>query len=54
MSIHDKCRAIRTEDGHTLICWKSPGHVDSRSADNREHYDPSTNVRWSGDKEQSR
>jgi hypothetical protein len=34
------------------ICWKSPGHVDSRSAENREHYDPDADVRWSDEEEQ--
>jgi hypothetical protein len=45
----DLCLATRTEDGQTLICWKSPGHITSRSAENREHYDPSADVRWSDD-----
>jgi hypothetical protein len=47
----DLCLATRTEDGHTLICWKSPGHVDSKSAINREHYDPSAEKRWSDEEE---
>jgi hypothetical protein len=50
----DLCLATRTEDGRTLICRKSPGHVDSRSAENREHYDPSAEKRWSDDKEPTR
>jgi hypothetical protein len=48
----DLCLATRTEDGRTLICRKSPGHINSRSAENREHYDPSADARWSDNEEQ--
>lgn len=47
----DLCLATRTEDGRRLTCWKSPGHVNSRGAENREHYDPSADVRWSDGEE---
>lgn len=45
--LNDKCRAIKiTSDGSTLICWKSPGHVESKLSDRREHYDPSADEYW--------
>jgi len=44
--IHAKCLATETRNGHTLICWKSPGHDKSTDPQHREHYDPSAEERW--------
>jgi hypothetical protein len=45
----DKCLAVAIKDGRTLVCWKSPGHVESKHSDRREHYDPSAEERWADD-----
>jgi hypothetical protein len=54
MTNPDLCLAEHIEDGRKLTCRKCPGHVNSRSAENREHYDPSADVRWSDDEEKTR
>lgn len=45
-NIHAKCCAVSIKDGQTLVCWKSPEHVKSSDPARREHYDPSTEQRW--------
>jgi hypothetical protein len=51
MTTRDLCLATRTEDGRKLTCRKSPGHITSRSVENRKHYDPSAEKRWSDEEE---
>lgn len=44
--LKEKCLAVAIRDGRTLLCWKSPNHVDSTYESRREHYDPSADMRW--------
>lgn len=44
--VHAKCLAATTRNGRTLVCWKSPEHVDSKDSARHEHYDPSADERW--------
>lgn len=44
--VHAKCLATTTRDGYTLVCWKSPEHVNSTDPDRRKHYDPNHEERW--------
>lgn len=43
---HDKCLAVTERDAHTLVCWRSPGHVRSNTARRRLHYAPGSEIYW--------
>lgn len=43
---HDKCLAVTEREGHTLACWRSPGHTQSETARRRLHYDPGSEAYW--------
>jgi hypothetical protein len=50
-SIHAQCLALRERQAGYDICRKSKGHTASADPQRREHYDPSSEQRWTDGKE---
>jgi hypothetical protein len=47
LSRSDKCLSVKIgDDGHTLVCWRSPQHTESSDERRRQHYDPSAEKYW--------